>query len=689
YPVIKRFIYDVLDNGRAMQAVRTKETERLIKSFKEELKATGHDYNESKRRLFIYAVAQQPEGLEELYKFGITEIPKLSPVEEKIYRTVRNRLDDYFTEFNAARATLGLNPINYVKNYSTYLRDENAIKYIMDQLIFSNDATMIYNMIKEPAAPYAFSRKPGVKVPFEFDFFRAFAKYADIVHEYLAVHKCLANSRLLLSPIRYTDNTGEKRTFNLVRHDPNLYSYIKNYSQFATQRLSPNALGFVFSPKIVNVINTVNRHLPMAILSFNLRSAFIQPTQARNSFLKLGLDFFGGIHDVIEDLVRTGFKPSKMKCQKSKHLQYRAMDIHVKLAREEPLFRQQLREPENFAQEAVQKLNQGLHYWERINREAVKIGTYPLVMLDYWTATTTWYGAYRKGFRQGLRGEALIRYADEIVKTTQASAALHDLSPLQRTAEGRLLTVFQTFVINEWNFLSHDIFGFHEKMPFGEKMKNISLLVLSSAAINALLEGVLGIRSPFPSPEWELYYNLQKGMDLPHAFYRALGDMVEQIPVIGPPIRWTTVYKKFLPAGLQVWGDAFQALSKALQAPGSFKDWKIEDYAVLGKLFGIAGTSQVEKMIRRINKGYSFLEALLGVRGEAHIYGSPFKGRISEKEKTRLLELFGLIEEQAPPISTGGLSNPTMADILSNLGVTLDMEKVRKAYEKERRKKVK
>ncbi len=84
--------------------------------------------------------------------------------------------------------------------------------------------------------------------------------------------------------------------------------------------------------------------------------------------------------------------------------------------------------------------------------------------IDYISAEITWLGAYKKAISPknkgglGLSREEALTYANDTTVKTQASAQLHDLAPIQRSLEGRFLTTFQTFVINEWNFLSKDVF---------------------------------------------------------------------------------------------------------------------------------------------------------------------------------------------------------------------------------------
>jgi hypothetical protein len=130
---------------------------------------------------------------------------------------------------------------------------------------------------------------------------------------------------------------------------------------------------------------------------------------------------------------------------------------------------------------------------------------YPIKFLDRYTAGSVWAGAYTKKMDElGLPvdfkkpNEEAIKYADLVVRKTQASGSFKDL-PLAminkyRTAS-KLIFKFQTFVLNRWGYLSEDL---------PDKIKNNKALAVQQIAfvsLSALMEA--GVSS--------VYYTMMNG----------------------------------------------------------------------------------------------------------------------------------------------------------------------------------
>jgi len=251
----------------------------------------------------------------------------------------------------------------------------------------------------------------------------------------------------------------------------------------------------------------------------------------------------------------------------------------------------------------------------RVKRGVAKAGIWPLQWFDMEAARITWLGAYEQAIKVlKMKPKEAITYADDIVTRTQASGQLTDIAPIQRTPMGKLLTLFQTFVLNEWNFLSKDVLGYkNPKMKNVQRVKNISRLVLSTALVNAFFEGILKIRSPFPAPEWAVIHALEQGED---DLWKILGstakETAEQIPIVGGGIRWYSPWRGMpWPAGIETIGRAAEAtIGTILQK----KKITTYDAEMVARVLGLPGTSQAMKYIRRRKKGMTHAEAILGVR---------------------------------------------------------------------------
>jgi len=252
-----------------------------------------------------------------------------------------------------------------------------------------------------------------------------------------------------------------------------------------------------------------------------------------------------------------------------------------------------------------------------------KAGIKPLQWLDLMSAKIAWLGAYEKAIAPKAKGglqmdKAKARiYADDTVTRTQASAQPSDVAPIQRTPWGKTLTLFQTFVINEWNYLYKNCAGMGErvatpKMPVSKRATQIGRLVFATALINALFEGAFHLQSPYPSPEWELIEGLKEDRGTRKIITSMVREMGEQLPVIGGTIRWSSSYRTAFPAIPQLGVDATIFVNKILAT--DIEKIKLNDLETFGKIFGIAGGGQTMKYIRRRKKGMTHFESMIGVK---------------------------------------------------------------------------
>lgn len=607
YPFLKKQLYDPLVDGRKWEGDQRKILNTSIKDISKGLN------KQNKYRVLVYAQGMQEGGKITLRKMGVKQLlswEELNPREQNAYTVMRQQLDSFLGSVNKMREKLGLDPIPEVKNYFPFIRDPAYVDEFIHALIFEPATDILWGTLTEPAFEYARKRDPYAKLPFERDAIAVFREYAQKAIKYQAVAPVIAKANLLLNPITVTIGQDVMQ-FSLKEKDINLHRYLDSWYKFATQKIQPET----GTPIVIKRwAKALNRNIGVAVLAGNIRSALIQFTQLRNTYTALGEKYFleglkGGLN----------LAKSKWAYKTARTLQNRILDLHVQTTQELPP------RPRQTAAGARPTLKErasyygkkGLYVYGRSTRAAGKIGFYPLQVLDLWAAEISWIGAHAKATKAlGLTGKEAIIYADDFVTKYQASAALHDLAPIQRTVVGQLMTLFQTFTINEWNMLSKDILGYKVKgMTWQQRGLNLTRVLLSTALINYLFEKKLKLRSPFPCPEYVIYQAI-KDKESPINIARlAVREMTEQIPIVGGGLRYSTVYKKFTPAGIQIYSDFLQIVLKALGTV-NFGAFKEEDYATLGRLFGVAGTGQMEKFFRRIHKGATPFDAMLGVKSE-------------------------------------------------------------------------
>jgi hypothetical protein len=547
------------------------------------------------KRIATYLTGMQKGGMQILEAMG-EKMPKLTETEHRIITEARHLFDQWFDKINKAREKAGQKPLKYEENYFPWIRNFEALKQAgMD--IIHDPVSTIHAKLTTPGFKYAIRRKRYkgeiIDVPISLDFFKEFTNYADAATRFINVAPGITKLRTLLEtmeiPTGELTKRGNKKmmNWNFKRDHPNAHEWLESWADRVLGKSEVNVKSW--TKPFHRLAKKLNKNLAIAILSYNIRSALVQPTALRGAFTELGPTYLAiGIQKAF---TRGEWERARVM---SKVLDNRNFDIHATKAMEE-----------------------GMSKYGSLKRKVGEAGIkYSLQALDQWTATATWLGAHEWATKKlKLKGEEAVRWADDIVIKTQASGKLHDISAIQGTPMGRLATLFQTFVIGENNWILHDVFGInnpkqHWKTTAGKTAK----LVLSTAAINALFEGVLKIRSPFPSPEWELKTLLEKDEEADvFDILKTIGKEVsEQVPVIGGTFRWSTPYRTAWPAALQVGEEGFKVLSKILNF--QIKDLTRYDIAAVGKIFGIPGTSQILKFINRLKRGMSIPKALIGVR---------------------------------------------------------------------------
>jgi hypothetical protein len=440
-------------------------------------------------------------------------------------------------------------------------------------------------------------------------------------NKYVENAPVVANSKLLLETVEYKDAAGEPQRYNFSKENMDLAHELRQWVNFSTGHMAPSAIRYTLPPAAKKVAEAINRNIATAVLSANFRSAFIQPSSLRNSFVELGRRW-------LWEGAQRSLVPGRSVYEKlSRVLPGREFDIHAAAVKEGPATTW------GKAQDIKMKVAQ----W----------GITPLTFLDYQSAKITGEGAYAKATAAkaegglGLTGKEAIIYADDIVTKTQASAAPRDVSPIQRTLEGKMATMFQTFVLNEWNFLSKHALGWkNEKMGNSERFAKIMRMVVATAVVNVIMEDVLKMRSPFPTPEHAILQGLKSGAGVGAAATEAGWEMLEQIPVVGGTLRWSTDRKTMYPAVAQAYGDVARLAGKTKRAisEGDLSVFQPEDLSAPLRLMGIPGVGQVEKSMRRREQGGTWKQSILGQKMET--LGTGAAG-LSKADKA-LLDKYGV-----------------------------------------------
>ena len=230
-----------------------------------------------------------------------------------------------------------------------------------------------------------------------------------------------------------------------------------------------------------------------------------------------------------------------------------------------------------------------------------KPGMFPTSMLDMLTAATTWFAAKRKGMKL-FNGDVKLadRWADHVVEKTQASATKTNISTIQRHPVGSFVTTLQTFVINQWDFLARDVFGWkNPELKTPERMKRIMRFTMGMMIANYIFEDVLGVNSVVPNPIGELIKGIKDGDDTEDIIWNVILEAAEPIPGLGSIAKYNSA-----PGGA--------AVDKAVDVLQA-RDDPAKAILSLGQLFfPLAGSNQARKSIRQYKAGGSTWDMISG-----------------------------------------------------------------------------
>lgn len=562
---VKDIFYWPVKEGEYKEAVANKALDGRIKMLSKGIS------QKSMKRIGAYGISLQKRGVGILKRMGV-EIPELTTKEMDVYHSIRGMFEDYYKLINEARDLSGKQPMGKIENYFTFMRDMTRLEEWGFNQVLDPKENLDAAFLKLKTTPFRFAKlraKVGY-IPLELHATDILKRYGRLANRHVFISPAIARGR------EYLLTFGSKKegtAWKLKDYKPSAHNFLTRWLNFQAGQIEPSFGGYA---KIVEKgLMKLNKNLAFSILSGNVRSAAIQVSALRNTVLEIGPRYTAiGVASVISPTRR------QIAMKMSQHLLTRDFDIAYT--------------------DAFRAIQAG-----RIGRAKQLTGAAllkPLQLLDIETARATWYGAYRKGLEVHNMTERLAaRYADDVVIRTQASAARSDIAPIQRTALGKSLALFQTFVINEWGFLTRDVLGIRNAEITSKAMvANAMRIIIYTTLFNSFFEDVLHVNSPFPAPVNAIMDAIEDGKDTKEALYIAAKELAEQMPLVGGGLRY----------GKGVGGAALETISEALRKRQSVKE-RLEAGAKV--VIGIPGTTQVMKTLRARKRGESLYGQILGV----------------------------------------------------------------------------
>ena len=519
----------------------------------------------SAKRIGTHAIAQQKDGMVRLNKMGIVERPKLTPKEMAVYDSLRIEFESLYKRLNTARMEAGKDPFPKTNDYFTFMQDMTVLDRLGFNPVFTKAAVIENQFMHMKTTPFRFAKargKVGVR-KLELNAFDIYEKYSESAIQHIHMSPAIAKGREML--LTFGSKKGGDRWI-LKENKPIANKFLTDWLDWqAGQKPVTN-----IPPLLEKGFLKLNENLTYAILGASIRSAGIQPSAIINTYTRLGPKYTAkGIFSLLSPTKR------RAAMETSKHLITRSYDVAVS--------------------DAMRAIKGGKYGKAKkaIGGATLK----PLQLLDMETAKATFHAAHEYAIKEvGLKGKKAQRFADDITMKTQASAAPSDVAPIQRTPAGKSLTLFQTFVINEWDFLTKDVLGIkNAKVTNPQAFNRVLKYVTAATAINIFYEDCLGVNSPHPTPIRAFQEALEEGEEIPSATWRATKELAEKIPVIGGGIRY----------GKGVTGAPAEVVRDFITQ----KEIKAENIA---KLAGIPGTAQIAKTIRARKRGESTYGQIVG-----------------------------------------------------------------------------
>jgi hypothetical protein len=530
---LKDFLYWPVSQSDKERHILDKQVDSAIKNARKDFHDVDH------QRVFAYMQGRSPEGRDAVKAMKM-EIPSKESMTARAMELVDwfdTTFEATLPELNKTLAAIGKPATKGVTGYLPLLRRLDELRHMGYDPV-SLDAEYFH-----PNSPQFNSLKKRVKIPEEYQA-PVFTDPFDLTQHYMH----FANRFIKMAPHvkAVRDLVGKPdESLSLWQGRPNLAKYLDMWADgmagIKTTIRTP------FDSTIENLTrNWVSAELGFRVLSVLNQSGAMVFTIAKSDPINAAKAFL----QVFDPVLRAANKEESVK------LVSRRYDIMLD-------------------ELAESVMNRRLKNWQRT-------GFALLEAADNFTAQWGYQALKNRAMKLGLSEADAIKFADEYLVKTHGGSSLIDRSPIQRSALGKLLTAFQTFTINEFNFLARDVFGIKNPgMTAKDVAKTTINLFIGGMLYNALL-GAGGIRTPIADPIRALKRTEERGGG-PGTFAT---EMVKELAGHVP------IYSSFAygraPFGAVASGVWDAASNRSLAKTGE----------VLLKLRGVPGVGQLSQMMR-------------------------------------------------------------------------------------------
>lgn len=535
-------------------------------------------------RLGRYGHSQRFGGREILIKQGDKPLDwnQLNKGEQAVYQWGESFFKRMFDQVNAARVLSGEEPFPAVKNYIPFMRT------LMD---LEHSGHSPFSRPLNDIAPWLHPTTPGFKYakpsklnprPLDTNYERLVLDYLEASTNYIHKGPVIAKQRELLK--NFKNSRGELE-LGLKTQDPGLHYWWSKYLDVNAGLPMP-----IFGKGIENTLQKLNQNLTFSLLSANIHSFLIQPSALRGTFTEIGPKYTG---IGISKMVKSWGNPQLREFAFNKlGVRARVFDVHYLEASRgyqgtPGLITAGVAKAtgSKALTKAAAKTGEFVHETKQfIGKGALE----PLKIMDRETAIASAIGSYEYAKNRLKYSERqAINFAREQVVRTQASATTANLTPLQTQYGqlGRALSLFQTFSLNDWGYLTRDVLGIRKNMPMKERVTKIARFTAATALIK-MAYNAIGQDSPYAEPLNAYQEAIDRGESEEQATLRMMLELTQPVPLVSNVAYGSTPFG----AVAQNVADLSSAVSGDPFAPPlGFQ---------LAKLGGVPGTQQVLKAVR-------------------------------------------------------------------------------------------
>ena len=478
----------------------------------------------------------------------------------------------------------------------------------------------------------------------DYDLMGSFERYTNSALKYINLAPEIARIERYMKPFRVPEHMTKQvekfgKTYDMKKENPEGYKIMR--------RLLDTYKGIEGSefrnkhPKLENFMRTMSENTSVSLLGFYANSMIAQHGALDGTLTEFGSKYAMKGAEAILDPVRM------------KHMYKESREISTRV------------HDANISQVGAKTRN-------KAGKKVKQASFAGLKYMDLWSSAITWQSAHQYAHdKLGYTGRKAVNYADQAVIRIQGSAKTIDTAPVQNTTRGKFATVFNTFVINRFNYLKHDLLGkggrdMIEPMLFGKPIKNktaqrtinMSRYLASSVAMN-LAYRELGdneyykFGAPNPTPFVTLAESLQEAFDREDAGGEAIaeGDVVKAIgkslvealkyvPVVGGSASF---------GGTGLGGANFKVIADLvddINLDNAKSTRNLQGVMVaLGRIGGIAGTQQVNRLLWENRR--RFLEGRKEKRAEKRLKRQNSIGAIMKRASgSNIYKLSGSKEEE-------------------------------------------